>query len=96
MARLQAATGIIVGSKETQSSGKTKYTMYDVMLTPNPSETGAAKEDKKGKGGKAGNKNLSELLNTSFDGFKYSDWVAEYNLTVSFGQFSQQLKNVIL
>lgn len=56
--------------------------MYDVMLTPNPSETGAAKEDKKGKGGKAGNKNLSELLNTSFDGFKYSDWVAEYNLTV--------------
>ena len=59
------------------------------MITPLPSETGTAIEETKGpattpKGAKLGKKrNLQELLSMSFDGFKYSDWVAEYNLTVS-------------
>ena len=84
-----------MGNKETNSGGQTKFTIYDVMVTPLPNETGTAKEEQKGKGMKgakaaAGNKNISELLTTTFDGFKYSDWVAEYMLTVS-AFFSDQL-----
>ena len=58
-------------------------------MTPSPSETGAGVEaSEKGatsadKGKKRRGKNLVELLSTPYDGFKYSDWVGEFNLTVS-------------
>ena len=45
--KLSAATGIVIGKKETSSSNAatTKYIIYDVILTSNPAETGAGLED---------------------------------------------------
>ena len=57
-------------------------------MTPSPADTGAGVEQTAAKaGGESGGgkrvKNLVELLGTSYDGFKYSDWAAEFNLTVN-------------
>ena len=60
-----------------------------MLVTPSPADTGAGVEQQqaaKADGGSAGGKrvkNLVELLSTSYDGFKYSDWAAEFNLTVN-------------
>ena len=60
-----------------------------MILTSNPAETGAGLEEatcsmqKKSISVSGRGKNLVDLLGTSYDGFKYSDWVAEFNLTVS-------------
>ena len=73
----------MVGRKEKSSSGVVKYTVMDILLTPNPDETGAGVEKTSAAAPPSKRaKNLLELLGTSFDGFKYSDWVAEFNLTV--------------
>ena len=76
---MQAATGIVVGRKE-KSAQTTKYIIYDIIVTPLPEETGASQQKGTGRP-----KNLIDLLNLNYtkDGFKYSDWVAEFHLTVS-------------
>ena len=81
--KLNATTGIVVGHKELVN-GQTKFTIVDVLTTPSPTETGAGVEETKSASNKSrAQKNLVELLATNYDGFKYSDWVSEFNITVS-------------
>ena len=93
MGKSKAATGIVVGRKE-QVNGQTKFIVYDVLLTPCPTETGAGTEEHKGPSApkKGALKNLVELLTTNYDGFKFSDWVSEFNLTVSRSSMKSSLK----
>ena len=71
-----------MGRKEKMGD-QVKYVIYDIIMTPSPTDTGAGVEDANSnvKGGRG--KNLVDLLNTSYDGFRYSDWASEFNLTVS-------------
>ena len=52
--------------------------MYDVLLTPDPEEVQPDMKSTKRK-----QRNLVELLNTKYDEFNYSNWAAEFNVTVS-------------